>query len=561
MVISDTTVQQFSQHLQRSILLCSDRCLYYAANWAAEILCGIKEGLIDGEIPFSDNEVNQDRLSVYYTDYERGLEPLTEREYNKYQHAKTLFNLRQFDYVSTVLKDTRSSQCKYLRLYAKYLAYNKRREEARLGILEETEDRFVDTSEVDAIYDELSEGYARNELDAFLLYLYGVILRTRKVESKAAFVLLQSISQYPYNWAAWTELSTLVNTKKMLRDVEALLEREIDPNNIMKVFFLAKLSAEVNFSLAEFKKYMDPLTTYFANSPYVKSQWAIFFYESMEYNDAIVLFEDLRRNHPCRLEDLDVYSNLLYIVEDEEKLYMLAEDCTRVDKCRPETCCVLGNYHSMKREMAESIEAFKFALKLRPHYHLAWTLLGYGYFEMKNTGAAIECYRKAVESNNKDYRAWCGLGHAYDVMKLPYDALYYYRKATEIRYHDPRMWETLAGCHTALNQFEEAKECRERAIGCNRMEKYIGIIQIGNLFDKMGNREEALRYYGIAWELRDEGVVTEEIADVSLILARNALKERRYDLAETFASVALDAKHPYHDEARKILDELIQLNS
>ena len=46
--------------------------------------------------------------------------------------------------------------------------------------------------------------------------------------------------------------------------------------------------------------------------------------------------------------------------------------------------------------MPESIEYFKRALKLNRSYHLAWTLLGHDYIELKNTNAAIECYRRAV---------------------------------------------------------------------------------------------------------------------------------------------------------------------
>lgn len=55
-----------------------------------------------------------------------------------------------------------------------------------------------------------------------------------------------------------------------------------------------------------------------------------------------------------------------------------------------------GNYYSARRELAQSIEHFKRALKLNRSYHLAWTLLGHDYVELTNTLAAIECYRRAV---------------------------------------------------------------------------------------------------------------------------------------------------------------------
>lgn len=126
------------------------------------------------------------------------------------------------------------------------------------------------------------------------------------------------------------------------------------------------------------------------------------------------MFEELRRAFPSRLEDMDVFSNLLYLQDSKDKLCVLALDCDKIDKYRPETCCVRGNsniwyifdiyclcviianYHSVKREVPESIEYFKRALKLNRSYHLAWTLLGHDYIELKNTNAAIECYRRAV---------------------------------------------------------------------------------------------------------------------------------------------------------------------
>lgn len=34
------------------------------------------------------------------------------------------------------------------------------------------------------------------------------------------------------------------------------------------------------------------------------------------------------------------------------------------------------------------------------------TLMGHGYVELRNTGAAIEAYRKAVDKDSRDHNAW-----------------------------------------------------------------------------------------------------------------------------------------------------------
>lgn len=54
------------------------------------------------------------------------------------------------------------------------------------------------------------------------------------------------------------------------------------------------------------------------------------------------MFEELRRAFPSRLEDMDVFSNLLYLQDSKDKLCVLALECDKIDKYRPETCCVRG---------------------------------------------------------------------------------------------------------------------------------------------------------------------------------------------------------------------------
>ena len=45
---------------------------------------------------------------------------------------------------------------------------------------------------------------------------------------------------------------------------------------------------------------------------------------------------------------MDVYSNILYVQEAFGPLSHLAHRLASSDKYRPETCCVIGNYYSLK---------------------------------------------------------------------------------------------------------------------------------------------------------------------------------------------------------------------
>ena len=45
---------------------------------------------------------------------------------------------------------------------------------------------------------------------------------------------------------------------------------------------------------------------------------------------------------------MDIYSNILYVKEEYGPLSALAHRCAAADKYRPETCCVVGNYYSLR---------------------------------------------------------------------------------------------------------------------------------------------------------------------------------------------------------------------
>jgi anaphase-promoting complex subunit 8 len=120
------------------------------------------------------------------------------------------------------------------------------------------------------------------------------------------------------------------------------------------------------------------------------------------------------------------------------------------EKYRPETCCIIGNYYSLKSQHEKAVLYFKRALQLNNQYLSAWTLMvcvcvyiyvhihvsvsvsvsvyymymymriyicvsythtqGHEFVEMRNTAAAIEAYRRALDINARDYRAWYAAG-------------------------------------------------------------------------------------------------------------------------------------------------------
>jgi hypothetical protein len=61
-----------------------------------------------------------------------------------------------------------------------------------------------------------------------------------------------------------------------------------------------------------------------------------------DVDTAITTFRRLQKCDPFRLDNLDTYSNLLYVRELRVELAHLAHQACEIDKYRVETCCVVG---------------------------------------------------------------------------------------------------------------------------------------------------------------------------------------------------------------------------
>src|SRR5437764_14173755 len=63
----------------------------------------------------------------------------------------------------------------------------------------------------------------------------------------------------------------------------------------------------------------------------------------LEYVEAEEIFNNLLSKDPYRIDQMDLYSNILYVVEGKTaKLSFLAHITSSTDKFRAETMCVVG---------------------------------------------------------------------------------------------------------------------------------------------------------------------------------------------------------------------------
>jgi anaphase-promoting complex subunit 8 len=324
-------------------------------------------------------------------------------------------------------------------------------------------------------------------------------------------ILVRSILMYPFNWSAWLDLGELcVNDPSIDEEVEGLLrpisdhwmyhffcvhvfiENKANENAIVVIEKLANGNSNGASAAA---------AGFFVQSAYLQSQLAMAYYDVRDYDSAHEHFLALSEREPYRLDHMDAFSNVLYVKDQKVALSHLAHRSMTVDKYRPETCIVVGNYYSSKARHEKAVQYFQRALKLDRTYLSAWTLLGHEYIEMKNTAAAIEAYRRAVDISDREYRAWYGLGQTYEIMNMLLHALFYFRKAAALHPHDARMWCAIGGCLLGLDRRADAERSYERAVSLGDGEG-IATRKLAELYREDGDEEKAARCYLRHLELR-----------------------------------------------------------
>lgn len=343
------------------------------------------------------------------------------------------------------------------------MAGEKKREEATEAILGPVDKGSAVNPELTVISAMLRDYFQNLGLHAasggWLEYLYGIVLAKSKNEEAAKQWLVRSIRLYQHNWGAWLELAELISDLDELNDILPQL-----PRDIMAFFFNIYCNQMLYQSTDPVWTALSDLEKVFPESLFVKTQRALLLYHAKDYEEADAAFSSIVHEDPYRIDSLDHYSNLLYVVRNRPKLAFLAQLATSIDKFRPETCCIVGNYYSLKSEHEKAVQYFRRALMLDRNFLAAWTLMGHEYVEMKNPHAAIESYRRAVDVNRKDYRAWYGLGQTYEMLEMHLYALFYYQRASSLRPLDSTMWNAVGSCFDRIDRPLQSIKAFKRAL-------------------------------------------------------------------------------------------------
>lgn len=376
--------------------------------------------------------------------------------------------------------------------------------------------------------------------------------------AEARSALAESARLFPWNWSAWVDLAELTalvdNNGGSSNGEVARATRRADSDrvaspDIIQACHAACVAIEQQRCEAALKV-LGELKRLAPASTFVTAQEALAHYARRDFENAQSCFERLRAADPHRLEHLDIYSNVLYVKEEKAELSRLAFAALRTEKYRPETCCVIGNYYSLKRQHERAVIYFQRALRLDRRCLSAWTLMGHEFIEMKNTAAAIEAYRRAVDVNARDYRAWYGLGQTYEILNMYFYALYYYKKAAKLRPYDARMWIAIAQCHEKLHRFDDAIKFYERAAKYDDSDGH-AILKLAKLSRQRDDRDLAAAYYQKYLDNQPpDADVLEPTAEALIYLATRHKIKNNLQEAQSLLARLLDFAGPEKLEAQ-----------
>ncbi|KAB8231781.1 hypothetical protein BDV23DRAFT_42144 [Aspergillus alliaceus] len=167
-------------------------------------------------------------------------------------------------------------------------------------------------------------------------------------------------------------------------------------------------------------------------TPWVLSQIGRACYEQAMYSDAEKYFVRVRTMAPSRLDDMEIYSTVLWHLKNDIELAYLAHELMEVDRLSPQAWCAIGNSFSHQRDHDQALKCFKRATQLDSHFAYGFTLQGHEYVANEEYDKALDSYRHGISADSRHYNAWYGLGTVYDKMgKLDF-AEQHFRNAASI---------------------------------------------------------------------------------------------------------------------------------
>lgn len=198
-------------------------------------------------------------------------------------------------------------------------------------------------------------------------------------------------------------------------------------------------------------------------TPFVLAQLGRAYNEIAQYAEAEKYFIRVRQLAPSRLEDMEIYSTVLYQLKSEIELAYLAHELVEIERNSPQTWIAIGNSFSLQREHEQALKCFRRATQLDPSFAYGFTLQGHEYIENEEFEKALNAYRSAIAVDQRHYNAWYGLGKCYNKLGKYPAAESHYRTAVSINSSNAVLLCALGAVVERTKPLEQAVKYYHRA--------------------------------------------------------------------------------------------------
>ena len=314
---------------------------------------------------------------------------------------------------------------------------------------------------------------------------------------------------------AYGKLGKIYSAQKAYRDATAALENAVlyRPDNQEVLVDLAI----AYFDTGQYKKALEPLGRALARDPQSAGAHHMMGKTAFMLGDFATATSELETALKLAPKDYDItYTlGLAYLKQRKfapaKQLYdrMLSELGDR-----PQLHIIFGRAYRETEFLPESIEEFRKAITLDPHFPRAHYYLGLTYLLKDGTARikeAAEEFKVELKSNPNEFFANYYLGIV-DIIEREWEpAISFLQKASRIQPNNPDPYFHLGQAYQAIEQHERAIEVLRKAIALN---PYLGHndnqvttahYRLGQSLIKLGRTEEGEKELKTASELKSKG--------------------------------------------------------
>jgi hypothetical protein len=247
--------------------------------------------------------------------------------------AKSYFDSGEYSRVSTSVDFAADSErvllC--LALYSEYLSFKSRQASKETAL---SANSSVDWS---LLSKHAEMVYSRFSTDPVVNYLYGIVMVASDESVDRAFgldLLFASIRSCEYSWGAWVELSVVPEISDRVKtDISQL---SLYPfYKVEKYMYMNQPQKALHV--------LSSLSTQFPVWGYILERTGSAHHDMRQFGEAVKIFSSLSQLHPYCADGMDLYSNCLFLAEQQSELYELAQRWLKTSPNISETNVILGN--------------------------------------------------------------------------------------------------------------------------------------------------------------------------------------------------------------------------